>query len=509
MAAKQSAAALTRLDTAACQARMGLAESAALDLTTVRALETADRTHTLWTDADRAWASRAAAEVVGQGGSPQAFLAQRARLALARLGERFKAVPRAARTLRWRPWQGTVIVVSAFAAGVAIDRIGNSQGINVLTPPVLTLLAWNLAVYGLLAVRLTAGYGRAATLGPLRRAVTRLAGGLLTPHAGGELGTALARLASDWSRIAAPLYAARATRILHFAAALLATGLLTGLYLRGIVFEYRASWQSTFLDAGSVHQLLSIALSPGAALTGIAVPGAGEIEAIRAPSGENAARWLHLMAATVALVVIVPRLLLGLLAWLIERHRARNLPIAFDDPYFQRLLRDFDGGPARVYVVPYSYTVPPAATAGLERLVARAFGAGAALTIGTPVSYGGEDTLPTVPASACAANVIALFNATATPEREAHGAFLSAAARFRPAGALLALVDESAFNARWGRDAARTEERRRAWRELCGQQQLPCAFADLAAAGADLASAAAQLADAEAAIEAALAEATR
>jgi hypothetical protein len=151
-----------------------------------------------------------------------------------------------------------------------------------------------------------------------------------------------------------------------------------------MVFEYRASWQSTFLDAGNVYQAARIALSPGAALTGIAVPAAGEIEAIRAPSGENAARWLHLMAATVALVVIVPRLLLGLFAWLIERHRATNLPIALEDPYFQRLLRDFDGGPARVYVVPYSYTVPPAATAGLERLVARAFGAGAALTISPP-----------------------------------------------------------------------------------------------------------------------------
>ena len=68
--------ALTRLDVAGCQAtRRGPAESTALDLTAVRALETADRTHTLWTDADRAWASRAAAEVVGQGGSPQAFLA--------------------------------------------------------------------------------------------------------------------------------------------------------------------------------------------------------------------------------------------------------------------------------------------------------------------------------------------------------------------------------------------------------------------------------------------------
>ena len=33
----------------------------------VRALETADSSHTLWSDADRAWASRAAAEAVGDG----------------------------------------------------------------------------------------------------------------------------------------------------------------------------------------------------------------------------------------------------------------------------------------------------------------------------------------------------------------------------------------------------------------------------------------------------------
>lgn len=502
---------MTGLDAAGCQAaRSGLAESTALNLTAVRALETADRTHTLWTDADRAWASRAAAEVVGEGGSPQAFLAERARLALARLGERFKALPRAVRALCWRPWLGTVIVVGAFAAGVAIDRIGDSQRINVLAPPVLTLLAWNLAVYALLAIRFVTSYGDAAPPGPLRRAVTSLAGGLRKPLGAGELGTALANFASDWSRIVAPLYAARAARILHLAAALLASGLLAGLYLRGMVFEYRASWESTFLDAGNVRGLLASALAPGAALTGMAVPAAEALAAIRAPAGENAARWLHLMAANVALVVIVPRVLLALFAWCVERHRATHLPIALADAYFQRLLTGFAGGPARVHVVPYSYAVPPTATAGLERLIARAFGAGATLTIGPPVSYGGEDTPVTVPASGHAGSVVALFNATATPEREAHGAFLTAVVtRLAPGGTLIALVDESAFNARWGNAAARRDERRHAWRELCAQQRVPLGFVDLAALAADAADGAAELAAAAAAIDRLLTEASR
>ena len=119
---------------------MALDERGALDVIAVRALETTDGQRTLWTDADRAWASRAAAEVVGEGGTPEAFLTQRARLALGRAGERFKALPRAVRSLRWRPWVGTAIVAAAFVAGVAIDRIGDAQRINVLAPPVLALL---------------------------------------------------------------------------------------------------------------------------------------------------------------------------------------------------------------------------------------------------------------------------------------------------------------------------------------------------------------------------------
>lgn len=123
-----------------------LDEGSALAVTAVRAFEIVDRTHRLWSDADRAWASRAAAERVGAAGTPQAFLVERARLALARLSERFKVLPRAARSLRWPSWLSVAVGVGAFVTGVAVDRVGDSQRINILTPPVLALLAWNLAV---------------------------------------------------------------------------------------------------------------------------------------------------------------------------------------------------------------------------------------------------------------------------------------------------------------------------------------------------------------------------
>ena len=189
------------------------------------------------------------------------------------------------------------------------------------------------------------------------------------------------------------------------------------------------------------------------------------------------------MAATVVLVVIAPRLLLALSAWLVERYRSTHLALALDEPYFQRLLRGFRGGRARVQVVPYSYAVSPAATAGIEQLVARAFGGGAAVTIAPPVSYGDEGAPAAAASAEAAGTVIALFNATATPEREPQGAFLDRlAAQLGPAGTLVALIDDGPFRAHWDDEPARLESRRASWRALCDERRVPCAFADLAAA---------------------------
>jgi len=466
-------------------------ESAALKITAVRAVESGGRAQALWTNDDRAWASRAAAGVVGERGAPEAFLAERARLVLQRLAERTKVLPRAVSALRWRPWVGVIVVAAAFVAGVAIDQVGGSQRINLLAPPLFAVLAWNVAVYVALAFGYVARYGDAAELGPLRELLTRVAGGRARTGRG-ELAATVAQFAGEWSRVSAPLYAVRAARILHLAAAMFAAGLIAGLYVRGLAFEYRATWESTFLSAETVRMVLAAMLAPGAAVTGIPVPSVDEVQAIRAPAGENAARWLHLMAATVAVAVIVPRLALALWAGALERYRSAHLPIALDSPYFARLLRGFRGGSIALRVMPYSYNVPQATVEALEQVVRSVFGANASLAVMPSVAYGGEDALSIDARPESSANVIALFNAAATPEAEAHGVFL---ARLRPAvgpaGTLVALVDESAFRARLGDAPQRLEERRAVWRTLCADQHVACAFAALAAS--DVADGAAQL----------------
>ncbi len=479
-------------------------ERAALEVSAVRALETRDQAKVVWTDADRAWASRAAAEAVGEQADSAAFLARRARLALERIGERTKALPRAAGALHWRPWVASAIVVMAFAIGVAVDRIGGAQRINLLAPPVFALLVWNLGVYVALAGGFVIRYGDAGNPGPARRLVMRVASRTRIGHGGsgsargdaGEIiGASVAALTDDWLRLAAPLYAVRAARILHFAAAALALGVIAGLYVRGLAFEYRATWESTFLDATRVHWLLAGLLAPGSMLTGIAIPGAAHLESIRAPASENAATWLHLLAASVLVIVVIPRFLLGIAAGLIERHRAARVAIPLDEPYYQRLLRGFRGGPVRVRVIPYSYAVPSAALGGLEAIVARAFGGSATLTVESPVAYGDEDAFAKRAPTDARGPVIALFNLSATPEQAAHGAFVKAVARVALAQPLLAFIDESAFRARWPGDDRRLAQRRGIWSELLTAQRVVPIFVNLEAP---------DLAFAEAAIDAAL-----
>jgi hypothetical protein len=474
-------------------------EAAAREIVLVRAVETADDTRTAWTDADRAWASRAAAEVAGGDAPPATYLARRASLAIERLRERYPSIRRTLRAVTWRPWVAPALALLAFALGLATDYLGPSQRVNILAFPLLALLAWNLAVYAAILVRGLWGLvsARGRMLGPLARTVARLGRGVPRGAAGRDapIAAGLAAFAAEWVRAAAPLTAARVARSLHFAALAFALGAITGLYVRGLVLEYRAGWESTFLDAEAVRRLLAFVLGPASALTGIPIADAPRLEALRfsAGPGENAAPWIHLYAATVALVVLVPRLALGLGTWLVERRLAAHFPVALEQPYFQRLTRPLGREPARIRVIPYSYQLAPPAVLGLQAIVGRLFGTNVELTVAPNVAWGGEDELPgdLLPSGSLALAAV-VFGLAATPEPENHGAFLDALAARAAAGtAVVTVVDESAFRMRFAQQATRLEERRAAWRDMLAARGLVPVFVDLetpdlAAAEADL-----------------------
>jgi hypothetical protein len=275
------------------------------------------------------------------------------------------------------------------------------------------------------------------------------------------------------------LNGARAARVLHWAAAAFALGAIAGMYLRGLAFEYRAGWESTFLSADQVRALLAFALAPGSALTGIAIPGVEHLERIRfgAGGGENAAPWIHLYAATTAAVVLIPRALLALLATALERRGAGRFALPLNEPYYARLLRQYSRGATRVQVIPYSYQVPAPSVQGLSAAFARAFGAHAEVRFTDAVAYGAEDRLGELPAADLHAG---LFNLAATPERENQAAFLEALrARVGREGAVAVIVDETGYAKRFAHQPERVEERRAAWRTALEGLGIEPVFIDL------------------------------
>jgi hypothetical protein len=482
----------------------------------VRACETGVPDAALWSPEDASWASRLADETVPREAPGAAWLAARARHAVQRIVPRRASLARLAarRTSATRGLGLTVL--GGLGLGLITHLLGAGQHINLLAAPLWAVVAWNLLVYLWLAY--TAARG--AQPGWIRRCVQSVLDGAKGAHAklaasredcagdddGGDAGAAgdkrgdrrtpEQRFVALWTVAAAPLIMRRAAVLLHMAAIAFALGLLAGLYARALVLDYRFGWQSTLLSPPQVHGLLATLLAPASALTGIAVPGPDAVAALRTdasgqPLGAAVAAppassvpWLHLMAATLAWAVGVPRLLLALHAAWQERRAARRMPWPVHDAYARRLLRARRSGVAAnaaVRVLPHGFTPSPEATLALRALLAAEGHPPLELHVAAATAYGDEDAaaarLAAAPDAARAA-CIAWFDLAATPEPQVQGRFV-AALRAAARGPLALLVDESAYRKRLGAGSPRLAERRRAWQTLADEAGVGLACIDL------------------------------
>jgi len=451
-------------------------EAAAREVVLVQAFETTQPASPSWSEDDRAWATRLALQDK-RGDDAEAFVARRAQHALQRLGprERTAAAWLARRLWRWR-WVGWA-AVAGLLAGALADSIGSSQRINLLAPPLWAVLAWNVVVYLLLLghglARLLTRKTRSGGLLKLTERVLRLGRGLpglgsVSVSASGSA-KAMQAFASQWLRVSAPLSAARAATLLHAAAAALALGLIAGLYLRGLVLDYRVAWESTFLSAVNAHAILAAVLAPAAAISNIALPDVATFEAMRsvhgaAPGGAPAAAWIHLLALTLALIVVLPRAVLALGSAARAHWLARHVKLPMQDAYFQRLVRAHQGEIARVLVAPYAGTPGVQVGLVLHELLADVLGDTVQIATADTVAFGAEDdaaALTAPPADTTLA--VALFDLSATPEQENQGRFARWLATHAPT---ILLIDEAAFVQRFKADPARLAQRRDAWRVL-------------------------------------------
>ena len=247
-------------------------------------------------------------------------------------------------------WLARGLPLLALLLGLVLDRIANAHRVDLLSPPLLLVLGWNLVVYALL---LWHGW-RARRSDPGRQPATpsALHAWLLRrqAHAGHGARRGLpARIAADfvarWATLMRARFAQQMAAVLHLCAAAWAAGIALSLLLRGLVVSYRFGWESTFLDAAQVHAIVSLLFAPLTLLFGLAPFSLQEVAATQNFAGEGAAgaRWVWMYVGLLALVVVLPRLLLAAWAFWRQARLAGQCTLNTEDSGFDGLRQSLPG----------------------------------------------------------------------------------------------------------------------------------------------------------------------
>ena len=465
-------------------------EQVARDVVLVRAIETMDAKHEILSEDDRKYASRSARELAQWQASDrksevtaELFLQQRCEQILKRLAERTPSLKGFLGLRTGFTSLAVALPVIALLIGAGLDRISDPHRVDLLSAPLLAIIGWNLLVYLILFIWIFIpspgsswiSEGMMRSLSGAKAALPRK-----LPHV---LSSALTEFTRQWSELSAPLNRARLNRTVHLSAAMFAIGAMLSLYARGFLAEYRAGWESTFLDAGQVHAILSALFAPVLALFPLQGFSIAEIEALRfsrPPSAAGGARWVHLYGATLLLLVVLPRMGLAAVAQWRARRLQKNFPLNLGEPYFRKL-GDAMGsaGPAVLRILPYSFTLDEARDRGLTQVAKMLLGEQASVMLRPPSAYGDEpqEALREVGIDDRAvAYTAVLFNLAATPEKENHGLFLDHLVRLSRRGVAV-LIDESSLSER--SDAARVAERVALWRQFCSFHGVPATVVNL------------------------------
>lgn len=308
----------------------------------------------------------------------------------------------------------------AFMAGALLEQItGDTNHLNLLAPPFLLLLLWNLTVY---VVSLLWGVKRCfGKTKPLRlhQALEVLLTKSRLPNFGrnNPKGRLVRLLAEDYH----PLFSHKASRAFHMAALCFAVGILVSIGVRGIGTHWIVGWESSWFagHADWVWEALRATYGwvPGpGTLPGIDVIAQMEYQSANFVPGDTPF-WMIRLMGLIAFVVVLPRLLFILWhTWQVRRARARVVVNVTTD-YFASIL-SVDRSQAPVcFVGPAGHEARWASSLSeLER------------ELGQPVEYipfdAWEDDFETLAKSLRQKGLTRTFTGFATsetPEKEIHG----------------------------------------------------------------------------------------
>lgn len=418
--------------------------------------------------ADGPEASAAADARLIAGKDPKEKALARAKLVLSRRSLKPSRVP----TLPTGLFTGA-LMLCAYFLGVMTDRF-SSEGavVNLLSPALLLILFWQIALYALLLVGTIA-----APLGWKPKWPGReLFAALLSRLRILTVSKQTLRERPLWLSLLAPALRSEAARAFHLAAAALGAGLLTGLAFRGIGTAYTVGWTSTWLAGHEAWLAALFSATYGLVpleLFGTPFPDAAAIAEmnlrINAQGSPDAAAWLLRLMGLVAIVVILPRLLLAFFAG--RRAKAARTRFVWidelDEPApvsTQRSVASISEGATVLTTIP--------ADESLRRRTA-------ALLMQPDARWRTVDVWKDEPESALASvdteAAVLLFDATATPEEEVHGHWIDAVGRRQP-DAVTLLVDLSGLEAQFGAESERLTARKALWESFAAEHHAALRF---------------------------------
>ena len=403
---------------------------------------------------------RVAASEGGEGKSDAVFLEERSR----RLGEKLSGAlaagyARMGEVPRGLPgWVGLAVGGVAFLVGWWTDDWGAEGRVSLLAFPLLGLMGWNVAV----VVATLLGLGRRGGMGLGGRLPRWLRAGRWTVG-DAWVEAVVERAEREWEGLEMGRVVARGKRWFHVGAVMLAAGVVAGMYARGLVRQYQAGWESTFLSQAGVSQLTRVVLGPASLVSGVAVPAVP-------PQGElsPAAPWIHLWAASAGLFIVLPRLML------LAMVRPGGAGWAEMLGGYAAGARRWAGGQVLVARVLPVQCEPDSRVRDSLRAVLQHFWGGQVMVdfLGA-VPYGGEDEVLAGLGEA-PSHLVLLLPLAATPEEEVHGVLrrgLGAWLEGVPGAQGLAVLEASGFEARLkGMPEAerRVGERCAAWEKVLG-----------------------------------------
>ena len=296
----------------------------------------------------------------------------RAQYLFQKLPDALKEIPQALHLpLKW----GVIVCTGIFSLGIVFNYLGPGEKIHVLYNPVVLLILWNICVFVAFLARNfflkekagrnnarphfktgRPGTSQASHAAPVRPGYTSSAFLWIFRKIWFFLHQQISKRKRELTRI--PLLAnmtyrylelcwdmnqqvffSRFTRFIHVLAVCLITGALSGVYMRGLFFEYNVIWKSTFIhNADDIALILNVFFGlPSQLLHGIFID-ASRISNLLSPNGEPAAAWIHLFAVSAFMFVIPQRFFLMFLESRRLRALSRHMTINPDEPYYARCI---------------------------------------------------------------------------------------------------------------------------------------------------------------------------